>query len=275
MDTAERGALFEHELVDVPLTEAPLARVIGQLRFGTLSVLASDDGAAQSFIKALAEEYPYVEQGLEQALFFAPGQPVKPTDVGKVWRLRSANQQSVVALTNGALTLETASYPGRRAFCGELARLAGLLQTITRVPSYNRVAVRYSNRLVGEETLEQLPKLVHSELLGLVGAPLANGVRLAYTLSQALLEVGDGAKLLAQFGRLPESSTFDASLPAVPEPSWVLDLDSYEEYPDPRAALPAREDSVSAAANVCAERAHTFFRWAVTKEFLSHFGGEV
>ncbi|GHB31341.1 TIGR04255 family protein [Streptomyces chryseus] len=275
MDTAERGALFEHAPADVPLPRAPLVRVIGQLRFGALSVLASDDGAAQSFVKALADDYPYVEQGLEQTLFVAPGQPVKPTEVGKVWRLRSADQQSVVALTNGALTLETANYTGRRLFCKELARLANILKTITSVPSYNRVAVRYSNRLVGKETLGQLPKLVHSELLGLVGVPLADGVRLAYTLSQSLLEVGDGAKLLAQFGHLPENSSFDPTLPAVPEPSWVLDLDSYTEYPNPRLPLSAEEESVSAAAKACTERAHTFFRWAITNDFLRHFGGDV
>ncbi|MCP9944165.1 TIGR04255 family protein [Streptomyces somaliensis] len=259
---------------DVPLPDAPLARVIGQLRFGTLSVLASGDDVAQAFVKELSESYPFIEQGLEQTLLFTPGQPVQQAEVGKVWRLRSADRQSVVALTNGALTLETATYQGRTSFCGELTRLAEVLQAVTRVPAYNRVAVRYTNRLTGAETLGQLTSLVHPEFLGLVGAPLGNGTQLSYTLSQSLLSFPGAAKLLVQFGLLPENGTFEPTLPAVAEPSWVLDLDSYEEFPDPRQALPGDADAVSKAAVACAERAHTLFRWAVTQEFLTHFGGQ-
>ncbi|WP_225638864.1 TIGR04255 family protein [Streptomyces solaniscabiei] len=275
MDGTERGALFERVLVDdVPLPDAPLARVIGQLRFGTLSVLASGDEAVQAFVKELSETYPFIEQGVEQTLLFTPGQPIQQAEVGKVWRLRSADRQSVVALTNGALTLETATYQGRTAFCGELARLAGALQAVTRVPAYNRVAVRYTNRLTSAETLSELTKLIHPEFLGLVGAPLGSGTHLSYTLSQSLLSFDEAGKLLVQFGFLPEDSSFDPTLPPVGEPSWVLDLDSYEEFPDPRQALPGDADAVSKAAVACAERAYTLFRWAVTPEFLSHFGGQ-
>jgi len=275
VDGTERGALFERVLVeDVPLPDAPLARVIGQLRFGTLSVLASGDDAAQAFVKELSEGYPFIEHGLEQTLLFTPGQPVQQAEVGKVWRLRSADRQSVLALTNGALTLETAAYPGRTKFCDELANLAGVLQSVTRVPSYNRIAVRYTNRLTGAETLGQLTKLVYPEFLGLVGAPLGSGTQLSYTLSQSLLSFEGAAKLLVQFGLLPENGTFDPTLPPATEPSWVLDLDSYEEFPDPRQALAGDPDVVSKAALACAERAHTLFRWAVTHDFLTHFGGQ-
>ncbi|WP_406841275.1 TIGR04255 family protein [Streptomyces sp. AHU1] len=271
----ERGPLFERLLVDdVALPDAPLARVIGQLRFGTLSVLASGDEAVQAFVKELSDTYPFIEQGVEQTLLFTPGQPMQQAEVGKVWRLRSADHQSVVALTNGALTLETATYPGRTGFCAELARLAGVLQAVTRVPSYHRVAIRYTNRLTGATALGQLTKLVHPEFLGLVGASLGSGTQLSYTLSQTLLSFDGAAKLLVQYGLLPESGTFDPTLPPVGESSWVLDLDSYEEFPDPRLALPAESAAVSRAAEACAERAHTLFRWAVTQEFLTHFGGQ-
>ncbi|MET9041727.1 TIGR04255 family protein [Streptomyces sp. NPDC004362] len=275
MDGTEREALFEHVLVDdVPLPDAPLARVIGQLRFGTLSVLASGDDAAQAFVKELSESYPFIEQGLEQTLLFTPGQPIQQAEVGKVWRLRSADRQSVVALTNGALTLETEAYTGRTNFCGELVRLAGILQSVTRVPSYNRIAVRYTNRLAGAATLTQLTKLVQPEFLGLVGAPMGSGTQLSYALSQSLLSFEGAAKLLVQFGLLPEDGTFDPTLPPIGEQNYVLDLDSYEEFPDPRQALRGEADAVSKAAIACAERAHTLFRWAVTEEFLTHFGGK-
>ncbi|WP_041824861.1 MULTISPECIES: TIGR04255 family protein [Streptomycetaceae] len=269
----ERGPLFERVVVDdVPLPDAPLVRVIGQLRFGTLSVLASGNDAAQAFMKELSGDYPFVEQGFEQTMLFTPGQPMKQAEAGSIWRLRSADQSSVVALTNGALTLETTAYQGRTEFCRELTRLGSLLESVTRLPSFSRIAVRYTNRLVGETTLSSLSSLVHPELVGLVGAPLGGGAQLTFALSQALLALNDG-KLLVQFGRLPENGTIDPTLPAVAEPSWLLDLDSYGEFPDPRSALPAEAEQISRAAVACAERAHTFFRWAVTEEFLTHFGG--
>ncbi|NED04373.1 TIGR04255 family protein [Streptomyces sp. SID6648] len=273
MDGMERGSLFGHELIDVPLPGAPLVRVIGQLRFGALSVFMAGDQAAHAFIGELSDTYPYVEQGVEQSLLFAPGQPLQQQEVGKVWRLRSSDRQSVVALTNGVLTLETASYTGRGDFCQELARLAGILQAIARVPAYHRIAIRYTNRLAGAITLEQLPKLIHSEFLGLVGAPLASQAQLSYTMSQSLLALEGGGKLLVQAGRLPGNGTFDPTLPPVDEPSWVLDLDAYDEFPDARRALHADADSVSKAASECAKRAYALFRWAVTDEFLRHFGG--
>ncbi|MGR4881472.1 TIGR04255 family protein [Streptomyces sp. LARHCF249] len=274
MDREERGAIFENPVVaDVPLDPAPLARVIGQLRFGTLSVLASGDEAAQAYMKALSEDYPFVEQGLEQALRFTAGQPVQHTEIGKLWRLRSHDRQTLVALNNGALTLETTDYLGRTAFCDELARLARIFQDVTHVPTYSRVAVRYTNRLQGPETLARLTELVHPELLGLVGVDPGPGVDLTYTLSQAQLSFGEARNLLVQYGRLPGGATFDPTIDAVPEPNWVLDLDSYQEFPDGRRGLAAESHSVKAAAVACAERAHTFFRWAVTDQFLTHFGG--
>jgi len=274
VDTLERETLFEGEPSDIPLPGAPLLRTIGQLRFGALSVLAADDEAAQSFMKLLAHDYPYAEQGQEQTLFFAAGQPVQPQATGKVWRLCTADRRNVVALTNGALTYETTDYSGRTKFCQELSRLAGALQTATRLGSFDRIAVRYSNRIVGAETLARLPELVHPEILGVVGAPHSDNAKLSFALTQAQFAVGPRAKVLAQYGLLPPNGTFDAGLPAMPDPSWILDIDSFEEFPDPAAALSADPKVLSGAARDCAGRAYSFLRWATTPEFLSHYGGD-
>ena len=275
MNTSERETLFEGKPGDVRLPAAPLLRVIGQLRFGPLAVLAAGDDAAQMFIKLLAEDYPFVEQGQEQTLLFASGQPVQQQNVGKVWRLRTADQQSVAALTTaGALTYETTSYPGRTAFCRELTRLTDALRQATHLQSFNRVGVRYSNQLTGPETLAQLPQLIHPELLGVVGAPVAAGATLSHQVTQAQFELGPRAKVLAHFGCLPANGAFDESLPPAPEPSWILDIDSFEEFPDVTSALPAESEAVSTAAHACAEMAYAFFRWATKPQFLRHFGGK-
>lgn len=275
MDTSEREILFQSEPGDVPLPAAPLLRVIGQLRFGALSVLAADDDAAQAFIKLLAEDYPYVEQGEEQVLLLAPGQPVHPqSSGGKVWRLRTADRRNVVTLTNGVLTYETPAYSGRTAFCRELSRLINSLQQATRLRSFSRIAVRYSNRLTGPDTLSQLSALVQPEILGVADVSLATGVKLSFLLTQAQFEVGPHAKVLAQYGLLPPNATFDPGLPPAQEASWILDIDSFEEFPDPATAPPADPETLSASAHACAKRAYAFFRWATTPEFLRHYGGD-
>ncbi|MFD6620266.1 TIGR04255 family protein, partial [Streptomyces albidoflavus] len=196
MDETERGPLFERIVTeDVPLPRAPLARVIGQLRFPTLSAFA--DTAADAFVSAVSQSYPFLEQGLEQSLTFNVGQQSVQqvqTASGRIWRLRSEDGQSVVALANGALTLETAAYPGRGAFCDQLVDLADALQGAVRVPAYQRIAVRYTNRLAGPDTLGALTDLIHPEFLGLVGVPKADRLRLAYSMSQSLLVLDDGGR---------------------------------------------------------------------------------
>jgi uncharacterized protein (TIGR04255 family) len=273
VDGIGRETLFENLPVeDVWLPSAPLVRVIGQLRFGKLAVMGGGDDAAQKFIRSMASTYPFLEEGVERTVLFAPGEPIQQHDVGKTWRLRSENGQSLLALTNGALTLETAAYQRRAEFCAELGRVAEAFQEATRVPAYDRVAVRYTNRIVGDEMLGKLPQLVQQQFLGLGAAP-SSGVNVVYFMSQVLMSYPDSAHLLAQFGILPENGTFDPTLPAAPQRSWVLDLDSYQEFPDGRQRLPADVDTIVKAATDCATRAYGVFRWAVSDGFLEHFGG--
>jgi len=55
----------------------------------------------------------------------------------------------------------------------------------------------------------------------------------------------------------------------VDEPSWILDLDM--------SLSKQRDFDVEELLNEAqrfSERIYTFFRWAVTDEFLQHFGGE-
>lgn len=277
MDSVERGALFEQAFEDVPLADAPIIRVIGQLRFGTLSVLQAGDQAAREFVGSLAAQYPYSEQGTEHLLQVTIGQSGQPVQQagGPIWRLRSADQLSTVALSSSSLTYETSIYTGRTQFCGTLEGLASALVATTNVPAFSRVAVRYTNRMVGLGTKE-LRSFFHPELLGVVGAADDGPAQQTHALSQSIFAFGGpGQNLLAQWGILPQGASIDPALAPATEPSWILDLDSFVDYPDISTALLAKPGQVSKVASECAERAYRFFRWSVTDEFLRVHGGEL
>lgn len=272
METGQRDTLFSRTYPDVRLTNPPIARVIGQLRFGTLSVLQAGDQAAQSFIGALAERYPYSEHGTDTVFQFSVGQPIQQSQFGRVWRLRSADRRTVVALADGSLVLETTDYQGREAFCAELTSLAAALVTATKVPAFTRLGVRYTNRLTGFEP-HQLRNMINSELLGVVGAADGGEAQMLYSLSQGLFAFERGERLMAHWGSLPAGASIDPTLAPISEPSWLLDMDAFIEYPDAGTALPISQ--VGEVAEACAERAHTFFRWAITDTYLREFGGQL
>ncbi|WP_042370257.1 TIGR04255 family protein [Streptacidiphilus neutrinimicus] len=273
METGQRETLFSRTYPDVRLTNPPIVRVIGQLRFGALSVLQAGDQAAQSFIGALADRYPYSEQGADTVIQFSIGQPIQQSHVGRVWRLRSADQRTSVALTDGSIALETTDYKGREAFCAELKDIATALVAATKLPAFTRLGVRYTNRLTGFGA-DQLQNMIHPELLGVVGAADSTNAQMLYSLSQGLFAFEPGAqRLLAQWGSMPAGASIDPSLAPISEPSWLLDMDAFIEYPDASAALLL--DQVGKTAEACAEHAHTFFRWAVTDAYLQEFGAQL
>jgi uncharacterized protein (TIGR04255 family) len=80
-----------------------------------------------------------------------------------------------------------------------------------------------------------------------------------------------GAQLKARWGHVPPGSTVDpAALDPVETLSWILDLDMFRS--DPHQFDPAE---LLRTARTFAERIYTVFRWAVTDDFLRHYGGNV
>ena len=174
-----------------------------------------------------------------------------------------------MTLSNGALSLEMSNYPGRRDFCAEFRRLADTLRRVTRVPSYSRLGIRYTNRVTEEAVIAELPSLIRPEILGVSSVQLGPHGALQHALSQASFSVRPDGGLLAQWGIMPPNTSFDPSLEAIPERSWVLDLDSYRQ----NVAIAADPENVEKEALELATRAYRFFRWAVSPTFLKQFGG--
>jgi uncharacterized protein (TIGR04255 family) len=69
---------------------------------------------------------------------------------------------------------------------------------------------------------------------------------------------------------LPAGATVDpAAIEPTNEPSWILDLDMFSSEP-----VPFDVDRVVDNARGFAERIYTFFRSAVTDNFLRPYGGK-
>ena len=121
----------------------------------------------------------------------------------------------------------------------------------------DRIGVRYVDRVTGEQ-LSRLSKLVRSEVLGVVHA-----------LSDTLFQLDDSSQLRGRWGKLPAGATYDPGIEPAREPSWVLDLDHY-------TSLPEDFDLAAIGGKVTefCDRIYTFFRWAVTDDFMDEFGAE-
>ncbi len=259
-------------VADVPLPRAPLALTLTQVRFPQLAALTVGDVTANEVISTLGADFPILDVATETMLTFGPaGQIPLPTQAQtRVWNLKSADERWHVSFGPQFMSFYTSVYSSREDFVARFANVWRSFRALAGVPSVQRVGYRYVNRVTERAFLERLPDMVRPEILG---ASLAGGEAVPVARSIAEHEYGrpDQDRLLTRWGILPPGVTVDAALPVVPSVSWVFDIDSYRT---PEAGLPAPEqlpDTVAALG----QAGYRFFRWAVTDQFLSFFGGDV
>lgn len=251
--------------VEVPLPEAPLLRVVAQIRFSAIASLTRMEFIAP-FQEALREAYPtMVEQRGMQVMFGPDG--VSQVAGDREWRLIDEDESWIVVLGPSFVSLETTQYSSRDDFVDRISTIAGALRSVVGDVQVERIGVRYTDRLTGEYATTSLPRLVRPEVLGLSAGSLDTAtVRAAVT--QAEFELADGSTMTTRWGLLPPGNTLTPDIQAVDEPSWVLDLDA--------AAVQLRlsEDVVRDAAERLCIHAYDFFRWAVTDDFIRVHGGD-
>ena len=168
------------------------------------------------------------------------------------------------------VALETTAYVSRADFIGRLTKVIDALAEHINPRVIDRVGTRYVDRVKGD-TVNDLPKLIRPEIMGVMAMKGA-AEYIQHALSESLFLVPPGkAQLLARWGRLPKGSTPDAAvIDPIEEPSWILDLDMFcaESKPFDKKAVVEEVQSYS-------ERIYTFFRWAVTHDFLRAYGGAI
>lgn len=257
---------------EVPLTQAPLVRVIAQVRFGQILSI-NNAGFIAPFQEAIRKQYPVLQP--ERTLLEIRGGQRGVLDVmaspsGTTWRFFDVSESWRASLGPDFLALEAleGSYSSRDDFIKRFELLLKALEQHIDPQVIIRLGVRYIDRVTGPNLLEDLRSLVKPEVAGVLASPLASRARQALSENIILLPNDEG-RLRARWGLVPANSTVDPSMIApIADPSWILDLDAFVEM-----SKPLDVSNVTDHARVFAERLYRIFRWAVTSEFLKKYGG--
>ncbi len=268
-DPAEVSPFGTEHLDEVPLTSSPLARVLAQIRFPSLSALVGNDEVANAYAAAVRHDYPILEVQQELSVKIAPEGLTQVPGPSHTWRLRSADEGWQVSFGPTFLAIDTNAYTSRSDLVHRLEEAWRSFVATVDPPFIDRVGVRYINRIVDQAIIDEISHLVRRELLGGLAVMSPNNVRLEHSMSESLYQVGDLNALQVRWGLLPPGAMLDPTLEPVPGASWVLDLDSF--HTEKTGCDPAL---VAHRVTDLSERAYRHFRWAVTPSFLNRFGAD-
>lgn len=252
----------------VLLSNAPLVRVLGQVKFPRIAKIVEESYIAD-FQEAIRDEYPHFHGDTIQGVdIVINGNEVKPRQVTTIiWRFFDAGKVLRVSLGPDAITLETASYVSRDDFLSRIKFILEKLVETIRPSLVQRVGFRYVDRLQDHGDLEAISDLVQPELLNVLQSGLVQHIDISMTEITGTTKEG---KIIARYGLAPPKFSHDVEMaPPVDVKSWVLDVDSYSTNCDGQSfdtqMLCTELDKVAA-------RAYAFFRWSVTEKFLERFG---
>jgi len=252
---------------EVPLSNAPLVRVISQVRFPIIVSIEKREFIG-SFQEAIRDMYPVLR--IEQTHGVIMGvQTIEPTQSNTIWRFGDVEGKWRASLASGFVALETTAYTSRSDFLERLRILLEAVNTHVGPKLADRLGVRYIDRVTGDQ-VHEIEKLVRKEILGILATPVVAYVQ--HALSESLFKIPDSnARMLARWGRLSEDVTPDpGAIEPISDPSWILDIDMFCAEPKPFDPGKLIDDT-----RTYAERIYAFFRWAVTDAFLRQYGGKI
>ena len=257
---------------EVPLTNAPLARVIAQVRFPPILSIHKADSVAE-FQEALRADYPHLQRNDVRNIEIGPGRGPNISEA-VIWRLADRSEPATwrVSLAMDFVALETSRYGSRNEFLGRLRTVLASVETCFGPAEAQRLGLRYIDRLEGE-AVHRIGELVQPSVLGILqskGGP-SDALReaTAHLMTQARFVAAEGA-IQGRWGNLPPNATYDPdALQPIKEPSWVLDLDMFS-----LDALPFNSDELVGMTEAFAKRTYSVFRLMVTDEFLRFYGGK-
>lgn len=250
---------------EVPLSHAPLVRVIAQILFPEVLSITKPDFVA-SFQEALRPTYPKLKHGQTQEIIFGPSGAIS-SKAESVWRFMDNSNSWTISLASNFLAIETTEYTSRSDFLERFKVALVALQEHINPGEVSRLGLRYIDRIEGD-ALSDIRSLVRDEVSGIAGLPTAESATITVTESHFQLSE---ATLICRWGQLAKAVTID---PSIIEPmdhaSWILDIDMSTSIPSELDI-----DDVLKRSHHFAERIYTFFRWAVKDAFLVRYGGVI
>lgn len=252
---------------EIDLVNPPLARVLVAIRHPPLTALTGPLGEkyAANVSARLLDKYPIFMRTVGAEVSISPSEGIKEQSAGlTTWRLQSADEAWQISFSKDFIAVETSAYEGRSDFIARMTEVIECYAEIVKPPAANRIGLRFTNRLSGDE-LQRLPALVQPQFVGLLSSKIPDGVKLNHIFSSALYR-GAQEQLLVNWGIIPANGVFDTSFAPIAEDSWVLDIDASTESRIPISPV----EIASVVANL-SHRCYKCFRWAVTDEFIKSY----
>ncbi|AYD01605.1 TIGR04255 family protein [Neorhizobium sp. NCHU2750] len=252
--------LFSNELPEVPLTNAPLARVVAQVRFPAIQSI-QDQVFVGKFQEAIRSLYPRPRKDVMNG--FVLGTPTMVSSI--IWRYLDQEAQWIVSLSDNFLSFETVKYTSRKDFTDRFGFLLEKLAETIGPTHSDRIGIRYVDQVSLSED-ESMAGMLRTEMIG---------VKEVFGKTHHMISELEGPSqeggVLVRWGHMPENASHDPDIMTpVSTPSWFLDVDSYKSYESESMAFnPA---ALSALTYQLATRAYTIFRWSVTDKFLDRYG---
>ena len=179
-------------------------------------------------------------------------------------RFFSGDEKWSLSVGLNFLALESTDYTNHNDFVDRL--LAGLdaVTECAAIPRFSRIGYRYTNRIVGQADLSLLEKhFVPAVLGGHLASP--ENADLVHSMTESVYRV-EPSFLLVRSARLGAGQPIDPTLSPVDEPSWILDLDAYEE-----GRLDSARATVQSELNRLSGIASNHFRTVVTDRFYERY----
>jgi uncharacterized protein (TIGR04255 family) len=252
---------------EVHLKYAPLISVLAQLRFPAQPQFDQRETVA-AFFEALRGTYPVVREEQIRGIAFQAVQLSDPSKAVEakawtIWRLSDVTNSWRLSLSRDFLTLESSAYLSHGDFIQRWGVILEAFHGALNPAVVDRFGLRYVDRIKNPALL-QLPKLIRSEMLGVLGISAAS--KLLQSYSESIFELAPD-RLVARWGQLAPTVSYDpGTITPLSEPSWVLDLDMFREM-----TRPFNPRAIADEANAYAQKIYTFFRWVVTPAFLVYF----
>lgn len=252
---------------EIPLPEAPLIRVVAQVRFPLILSIENSSFVAP-FQEAIRGTYPILQREERRGVMVGPEGDIVEGRRDRVWRFRDQEGHWSVGLGPEFLALETQKYKSRNDFMQRLEVVLKALMECANPSVVEFLGIRYIDRAVRDDEREKFIDLMRGEVRGILDTPLVEHV--GHAVSENTFNLDGGVQVIARWGLVPPNATFEAAaLEAIDQESWLLDIDTYQL--DTR---PFDVDDIVLRARSFAERIYSIFRWAVTDEFLKRYGGK-
>ncbi|WP_166827569.1 TIGR04255 family protein [Brevibacterium limosum] len=208
------------------LKNPPLARVLAQVRWPDLT--SFDLQRVTSRISEnLGVAYPFIREESEVEVVVTQSGVAEQKSRGRIARFFSGDEKWSISVGRNFMALESTDYTNHDDFVDRLLDGLSAVHDGVTIPRFSRIGYRYTNRIVGKADLDLLEAHFVPAVLGGHTASPANA-DLVHSMTESVYRV-ELAYLLVRSARLGAGQSIEPTLPPVDEPSWILDLDAYEE----------------------------------------------